>query len=93
MKISRVRIAVVAKTIVGRLQAERAITVTGDPAPLISHVGELIERELSVEDRLNQEVRELLKQYERQIESGQVDYQKMFSMVKRQLAKERGVII
>ena len=93
MKFSRERITLVSKAIVGRLVADKAIAVTCDVESLTRHVGDLIERELSVEDRLNQEVRTLLKQYERQIESGQVDYQKMFSMVKRQLVKERGVIL
>ena len=46
-----------------------------------------------IEDRLNDEVRELLKAYESQIERGQVDYQKMFQMIKRKLAKEREIIL
>jgi hypothetical protein len=49
--------------------------------------------ELSVEDRLNSEVRQLLKAYERQIETGQVDYQKMFAMIKQKLVRERGIIL
>ena len=49
--------------------------------------------ELSVEDRLNSEVRQLLKAYERQIEAGQVDYQKMFTMIKSKLVRERGLIL
>jgi uncharacterized protein len=49
--------------------------------------------ELSVEDRLNAEVRQLLKAYDTQIEQGQVDYQKMFQMVKQKLVRERGVIL
>jgi hypothetical protein len=48
---------------------------------------------LSVEDRLNAEVRQLLKAYEQQIDQGQVDYQKMFQMVKQKLVRERGIIL
>ena len=49
--------------------------------------------ELSAEDRVNGEVRQLLKAYEQQIEQGQVDYQKMFQMVKQKLVRERGIIL
>jgi hypothetical protein len=46
-----------------------------------------------VEDRVNAEVRQMLKIYEKQIEQGQVDYQKMFQMVKQKLVRERGIIL
>jgi hypothetical protein len=93
MRLVHGRIEMIARAIVQRLVAQRAIAVHVPEAELIAHVTALIERELAVEDQLNQEVRELLKQYQRQIDSGQVDYQRVFTMVKRQLAKERGVII
>lgn len=93
MRLVHGRIEMMARAIVQRLVAQRAIALHAPAAELVTHVTGLIERELAVEDQLNQEVRELLKQYQRQIDSGQVDYQRMFTMVKRQLAKERGVII
>lgn len=49
--------------------------------------------ELMVEDRLNAEVRRMMQPYERQIEQGQVDYQKMFTMIKQKLVRERGIIL
>jgi len=93
MRITHDRIAMMARAIVQRLVAQRAIAVRDHEPELVARVTALIEGELAQEDRLNQEVRELLKQYQRQIDSGQIDYQRMFTMVKRQLAKERGVII
>jgi len=38
-------------------------------------------------------VRQLLNAYEQDIEQGHVDYQKMFTMVKSKLARERGIIL
>jgi len=49
--------------------------------------------ELSVEDRLNAEVRQLMKAYEKDIEHGHVDYQKMFTMIKSKLVRDRGIIL
>jgi hypothetical protein len=59
----------------------------------VGKVEQVIINEIRIEDRLNEEVRELLKGYEGQIKSGAVDYQRMFQMVKNKLAKERGVIL
>ena len=93
MRLSRGRIPLVAKTIIARLLTEGIINYTGELSRLVTRVSEVIKKEFSLEDHLNQEVRGLLKQYERQSEPGHVDYQRMFSMVKRQLVKDRGLIL
>jgi hypothetical protein len=93
MRMSRGRIEVMAKSAVQRLLAQRAIAAPGIEEALTARVVEVIEREFALEDQLNLDARELMRQYQRQIESGQVDYQRMFTMIKRQLAKDRGVII
>jgi len=56
-------------------------------------LNQTITEELMVEDRLNAEVRELMKNYETEIQRGGVDYQKMFTMIKNRLVKERGLIL
>lgn len=93
MRISRGRIELMAKSIVQRLVAQQAITARGVEEALVARVVGIVEQELALEDRLNQEARELMRQYQRQIESGQIDYQRLFTMIKRQLAKERGVVL
>ncbi len=93
MRMSRGRIEVMAKSAVQRLLAQRAIAAPGIEVALTARVVEVIEREFALEDQLNLDARELMRQYQRQIESGQVDYQRMFTMIKRQLAKDRDVII
>ncbi|HTP40868.1 MAG TPA: DUF507 family protein [Nitrospiria bacterium] len=93
MRMTHERIQTMAAAIVHRLVTQRAISVRNPETELVARVTALIEAELALEDQLNRDARELLKQYQRQIDSGQVDYQRMFTMVKRQLAKERGVIL
>ncbi len=56
-------------------------------------VNELILDELMVEDRLNEEVREILKKYDTEIEKGRLDYRRLFEMTKQKFVKERNIIL
>jgi hypothetical protein len=82
-----------AEVLATRLVQEGHVAVTGAPKALAEALGQVVTEELSIEDRLNSEVRQLLKAYEREIEAGQVDYQKMFTMIKQKLVRERGIIL
>jgi len=82
-----------AQTVVSRLEADEYVEWVGDRKGVIESLDRVIQDELSLEDRLNAEVRQLLKAYEKQIEQGQVDYQKMFQMVKQKLVRERNLIL
>lgn len=82
-----------AENLTGRLQEERHIELTGERKGFVDALDKAMTHELSAEDRVNGEVRQLLKGYEQQIEQGQVDYQKMFQMVKQKLVRERGIIL
>lgn len=52
----------------------------------------VIEEDLAVEDRLNDEVREILSEYTEYMRREGVSYQEMFRRIKNQLVKERKVI-
>jgi len=93
MRLSKERVRHLAETVATRLQQEGLAEVTGDRKALVEVLQQAVTEELSLEDRLNAEVRQLLKAYEQQIEQGQVDYQKMFVMIKQKLVRERGLIL
>lgn len=93
MKLSKARIDQMAGTIIQRLQEQHYVELQGAPSKVSSVITQAIHEELSVEDRLNQEIRTLLKQYDTEFEKGRADYQKMFSMVKEKLVRERGLVL
>ena len=93
MRLSKERVRHMSESLATRLQEEGLVTVAGDRKVFVEQVGHAILEELSVEDRLNAEVRQLLKAYEQDIERGHVDFQRMFTMVKSKLARERGIIL
>ena len=53
----------------------------------------VIEEEMSVEDRINEEARNLLQQYAEYMRQTGVSYHEMFKMVKNRLVKEKQVIL
>lgn len=93
MRLSKERVRHMAETLAGRLVQDGHVVLTGTHKALVEALDQVVTEELSIEDRLNSEVRQLLKAYEREIESGQVDYQKMFTMIKQKLVRERGLIL
>ena len=93
MRISRERVSQLADVLLSRLQAEGYLDVVGDRKAAVTALDQAITEELMVEDRLNAEVRELMKAYEAEIDKGRVDYQKMFTMIKNKLIKDRGLVI
>jgi hypothetical protein len=54
---------------------------------------EVITNDLQVEDRLNDEIKTLLRAFSNEFNRGEADYHKMFTMVKRKLVQERGLIL
>ncbi len=93
MRVTEERIRLLATAVVERLQEQRLLEIAESKERLIDAVRKAITDELSVEDRLHAEIRALLQQYDAEFESGRLDYQKMFTMVKNKLVKERGLVL
>jgi len=57
------------------------------------NIARVVTEELQVEDRLNEEVRETLLQHASEMERSNVTYTEMFKMLKRKMAREKGIIL
>ena len=93
MRLNKERIQSIAATTVGRLRNQGLLEITGSTDNLTRSLDHAITEELALEDRLNAEIREILKKFESEFEKGHADYQKMFTMVKQKLVRERGLIL
>jgi hypothetical protein len=65
---------------------------TSSPDLLVERIDGVISEELAVEDRLNDEVRDLLSQYSEYMRREGVSYQEMFRRIKNTLISQRKVI-
>lgn len=93
MRIPKSWVPLMAKRIVDKLVADKLIKPSVSVEELTEAAGTLIMDELMVEDRLNEEVRGLLKRHESEIDRGRLDYRKVFDLTKQKLVKERNLII
>ena len=64
-----------------------------DATRVMESVARVIADELVVEDRLNEEVREVLVQHASEMERSNVTYTEMFKMLKKKMAREKGIIL
>jgi hypothetical protein len=90
MLLPREFIGFLSRQLVRRLNTTVIETVNPDTAAeTLAHV---IEEDLSTEDRLNDEVRDLLDQYSDYMRRENVSYQEMFRRIKNQLMAQRKII-
>jgi len=92
MLLSRDFVAYMASEVVKRLAAAEMMEAKA-PEALVQRIRQRMADELSVEDRLNDEVREILSQHSDEMRRTGASYQEMYKKVKGQLARERKLIL
>lgn len=90
MLLAREFVAYISRQLVSKLTPGTIETTT--PDLVTEKVANLITEELSAEDRLNDEVRDLLSQYSEYMRREGVSYQEMFRRIKNTLISQRKVI-
>ena len=83
-------VAYVSRQIVAKLSPKWVETT--DPQVASDYIATIVEEDLHVEDRLNDEVRDLLSQYSEYMRREGVSYQDMFRRIKNTLITQRKVI-
>jgi hypothetical protein len=72
---------------------ERGFIEADNPGGLRDSFANIITQELLVEDKLNDEVREILSQHAEEMRRTNVEYREMFKMIKKKLAREGNIIL
>ncbi len=92
MRLPREYVAYMAKEVLKRLTAEKLIQY--DQVDYVNEVmAQVMIEELSLEDHINDEVRKILDSYDGQMQEMGVSYEDMFKKVKRQLVKDRNLVL
>ena len=93
MRIPKTWVPLLAKKIVDNILSKGLVKPAVPQERLLTVAEELIFEELTVEDRLNEEVREILKGHASEIEKGRMDYRRLFDLTKQKLVRERNLVL
>ncbi len=92
MLLSRDYVGYMAGELVKRLVASNMIE-TSSASELTKKLRAAMQEEISVEDRLNEEVRQILTQYADDMRRAGASYQEKYKKVKGELARQRKLIL
>ena len=92
MQLQREYVAYMAKQLLKRLTAAHLIQYD-QPAYVNEVMFEVMIDELSVEDRINDEARKILEQHGEQMKFYGATYEEAFRAIKKQLVRERKVVL
>jgi hypothetical protein len=92
MRLTKNQVEYIAYRITKELQ-ERGYIDADHPGAMVQDLIGIMTQELLVEDRLNDEVREILTEHAEEMRRTNVEYREMFKMIKKKLARERKIIL
>lgn len=92
MRLNKNQIEHLAFVILHNLAKESKI-IAEDRTRLLEEITGLILDDLQKEDKLDQEVREILGKHMEKIRRENIEYQTMFRMIKTKLARERNIVL
>ena len=92
MRMRPEQVEIIAHEVVRRLDESGAVRFA-DQEAIKEMVVRIVTEDLQVEDRLNDEVREILRGLADQMNSQNIQYHDMFKLVKSKLVRERKLIL
>lgn len=93
MKLRKEMVDYLAGQLIKGLVAKELIDTGGEDDGVLETISGVIIRDLQVEDELNTEVKALLEKMVDEFDKSNINYRKMFQIVKQKLARERGIIL
>ncbi len=92
MHLPREHVAYMAKQVLKRLSDSKLIQFD-QPEYVTEVISQVMLDEISVEDRINDEVRKVLEEHGDEMKRMGASYEEMFKKVKKQIVRERKVIL
>ena len=94
MLLNRDYVGHMASQLIKKLVEDKLVEIKEkDLEPMVTRVRLRMMEEITVEDKVNEEVRNILVQYQDEMRRTGVSYQEMFKKVKGQIARDRKLIL
>ena len=92
MALRREFVQLLSKKLVEELVKQEMIEIP-EGLDLAQQLFQVMDAEVNLEDRINDEVRMLLNQYQDQMRQSGASYQEMFKLIKNKLVRERKLVL
>lgn len=92
MRLKEAQVKHICQKLLEVLHQKKLIVVRKSDTECLHKMVEVFNKDLRVEDEINKEAERLLEQYARNM-GDKIDREKMFQMIKKQLVKDKGVIL
>ena len=94
MLLNRDYVGHMASQVIKKLVEDKLVEIKEkDVEPVIARARQRMMDEITVEDKVNEEVRTILTQHQDEMRRAGISYQEMFKKVKGQLARDRKLIL
>jgi len=93
MKLQTEEITKLAKSVYRELVREDMIEILTSEAEILQKIEGILIADAKKEVAIENEAKKMMQKFEKQVQSGEIDYQKMYGMVKKQLMKEKKFIL
>jgi len=92
MRMKESQVKQICQKVLLTLRSKQLINLKKSETEVLAKMEEIFLRDLRVEDEINREAEKLLEQYARQMGS-HIDREKMFKLIKKQLIKDKNVVV
>lgn len=93
MRLKEEHIQRIARLVLRQLKTKNLITPRVSEEKIEAKIVAVITKDLRAEVEIEAEARKVLAGYRTQIASGEIDEHKMFLMIKKELAKKKGMVL
>jgi hypothetical protein len=93
MSLRKEFVRLLATKVVDELIKQEMIEAPPEGMDLTEEIFQVLDAEINLEDRVNEEVRVLLNQYQDQMRQSGASYQEMFKLIKNKIVKERKLVL
>ena len=93
MRITIEQVEKISRRILNNLKEKKLLVIKTPEDGVLKKIESVFLGDLRAEEALDREVEKIIDSHSLEMEGQQIDYRRMFNMVKGKLARERGIVI
>lgn len=93
MKLKPQAVTKLARSIYAQLIDKKMITILSSDHKVLEKIASVILADAKVEEDIDGQAKKMMEKFRTQIESGEIEYNKMYVMIKKQLCKEKKFVV